>query len=334
MRHTKDKIFIIPYLHNPCEVYSNVKPPSIIQDVIINEDVRIFQTEIESTKFWSRRVIASNQVDFTSRKFFMKLNISYALGLIQRPVYCKIITQNNNDCNSEISVRVTKLQNTTVQQKTTNFVDLEKILLLNHDESLSFDDNDFSNDSKVTITIELDSGQSKTKQDFIIFAKSLIEIHEKLFLEINELPNWNKIRYRVFENIRDRFLIPILNKGMKEPHYKDLIENNYGHFEEFFRKKVHQIINDLLSKKDNYKKLLLKNRDLLLTIEKEFKPQIIAQQSAKNIELLVKIINKKIDYSNLSLLSETLSEIILSSIPINEQLLKSFNELIYYLIVF
>lgn len=334
MSHTKKKLFIIPYFHNPYEVHSYDNIPTIIQDAIIDEEVKIFQREIDSTKFWERRIIASEKVDYTSRKFFVELNISHVFGLIQKPVYCKIITQNNNNCNLEISIKKTISPSKIIQQKTINFVDVEKIPLVNHDESFSFDENDFSDDSKITIMAELDFGQSKIQQDFTLYAKSLIEIHEQLFLEICELPYWNKIRYRVFENIYDRFLLLVLEKGMKKPHYKILIEDNLDHFKDYFRKKVHQIINEVLSNTNNYQKILAENRHLLLVTEKESKPQIIAQQSPKALELLIKTINKKIAYSNLTILSEALSEIILSSIPIKEELLRYFNEFLYYLIVF
>lgn len=334
MSHTQKKLFIISYLHQSNEVYSNDKHQTIIQDAIIEDDINILQTEIDSTKFWERRIIASDKMDYTSRKFFVEWNISHALGLIKKPIYCKIITQNAKDSNQEITIEKRKFQNKPAQQKTINVVDIEKIPLANIDDSFSFDEADFSADSKIIVNVELDIGQSKIKQDYVLYAKSLIEIHKRHFLEINELPNWNQIRYRVFENINDRFLSIVLEKGMKKPHYKALIEDNFGHFKEYFRKKTHQIINEILANANNYQTLLTENRNLLLATEKEFRPQIIAQQSPKAVELLVKTINKKIAYSNLTLLSEALSKIILSSIPIKEQLLKHFNEFLYFLIVF
>jgi len=331
---TKEKLSIIPYLHQPSEIYSYDKNRVIIQDVIIEEDVRIFQTEINPTKFWERRIIASDKVDFTSRKFFVEWNISYALGLIQKPVYCKLVTQNSNDCNPEIEINKLKSNNKTIHKQTVNIIDIEKIPLGNKNGSLSFVDNDYSNDSKIVMNVELGFGQTKTKQDFILYAKSMIEIHKRLFVEINELPNWNKIRFRVFEIIKNRFLSTVIEKGLKKPHYKILIEDNYRYFEEFFRKKVHQIINDVLSKRDNYKILLAENRELLQTIENEYRPQMIVQQSPKALEMLVKTINIKIAHSNLTTLSDALSRIILSSLPIKEQLLKYFNEFLNFLIVF
>lgn len=330
----KEKLSIIPYLHQPSEIYSYDKNRVIIQDVIIEEDVRIFQTDIDPTKFWERRMIASDKVDFTSRKFFVEWNISHALGLIQKPVYCKLVAQNSNDCNPEISIEKLKSNNEIIHQQTVNVVDEEKISLGNKKGLFSFVDNDYSDDSKIVMKVELDFDQIKIKHDFILYAKSLIEIHKRLFVEINELSNWNKIRFRVFEIIKNRFLSTVIEKGLKKPHYKTLIEDNYGYFEEFFRKKVHQIINDVLSKRDNYKILLAENRQLLQTIENEYRPQMIVQQSPKALEMLVKTINTKIAHSNLTILSDALSRIILSSLPIKEQLLKYFNEFLNFLIVF
>jgi len=330
----KEKLSIIPYLHQPSEIYSYDKNRVIIQDAIIEEDVRIFQTDIDPTKFWERRIIASDKVDFTSRKFFVEWNISHALGLIQKPVYCKLVAQNSNDCNPEISIEKLKSNNEIIHQQTVTVVDVEKIPLGNRNGLFSFVDNDYSDDSKIVMNVELDFGQTKTKQDFILYAKSLIEIHKRLFVEINELPNWNKIRFRVFEIIKNRFLSTVIEKGLKKPQYKTLIENNFSYFEEFFRKKVHQIINEVLSKRDNYKILLTENRQLLQTIENEYRPQMIVQQSSKALEMLVKTINTKIAHSNLTTLSDALSSIILSSLPIKEQLLKYFNEFLNFLIVF
>lgn len=330
MSQYKKEIFIHPYTRNPLESFPNQNNQAILQDLIL-DDIKVLQKDIDSTKYWNRRVIVTEFHDYSPLKFFSKWGCSYLLGSIKSPIFCELVSQTKIENGLLLTIEKSNSSKDIAILNEIYPKQLEKMPIINFDEPMKFMPEDLLEDSKIIIELKQDT---KLLSMLELYAKSLIEIHEYHYQNIDSLSYWNSLRLKVFENIYSKFLTVVIEKGMKKPHYKTLIENNLDYFKDFFRKKVHELINELLKDKFNFKRLMMMNRSIQADIEKEYKPQILAQKSETAIKLLLETINKKIDYFNQKLLSEELTKIILSSVSMKEKLLKYFNEFLSFLIMF
>ena len=329
MNQYNKEIIIHPYARNPLESFPN-NNQAILQD-LIQSDIKVLLNDIDSIKYWNRRVIVTDIRDYTPLKFFTKWDYSYILGSIKSPIFCEIVCKTKIENGMMLTIEKINSSKDVAFINEIYLNKLMKIPIVNFDESMKFMPEDLLEDSKIIVKLTRDT---KLLNRLELYAKSLVEIHEYHYQNIDELTHWNSLRFKVFENVYNKFLTIVIDKGMKKPHYKTLIENNLDYFKDFFRKKVHELINELLKDKSNFNRLVQRNRNLQAEIEKEYKPQILAQKSEKAIKLILDVINKKIDYSNQELLSEELTNIILSSVPMKEQLLKYFNEFLSFLIIF
>ncbi|MBN1329669.1 MAG: hypothetical protein JXA54_09365 [Candidatus Heimdallarchaeota archaeon] len=157
---------------------------------------------------------------------------------------------------------------------------------------------------------------------------------QPIYFDLNQLPFWNLFRQKIFEIIEKRFIQQVIEKGIKKQEHKIIIQNNYDEFVRFFQRKFRYFL------------LTLVKRDELNQLIGEFN-QIVIKEIAFNLDNykkkkseltqinnLIKIINKQLKHTILNDFSYNVAKFILTEKNYLEELVKNFDEFIYYLIVF
>ncbi len=147
------------------------------------------------------------------------------------------------------------------------------------------------------------------------------------------LTNWNLIREKLFKQIEAKLLKKIVDRGLKKPHHKDLIKNNYGDFSRFFERKIRYLISHYIKigKFDgiisDYNLQLKEEIDLNLKLS-------ILSENKHEIETKISHINKQIDFMQQNDLVDMLLESLLNDKDFLDNILNYTSEFIYYLIMF
>jgi hypothetical protein len=157
-----------------------------------------------------------------------------------------------------------------------------------------------------------------------------IEIHFDL---VPNLANYNALRLKIIEIINQKFIQPVIDRGLKKEQHKMLFQNNRSEFKSYIEQKLRYWLTDLINEATFSQVFLEYNNSLFLEIENNTKMVMTtADEDKKN--LLFKTINDHILFSNKTILTEKITEEILSNNELKEEILEFFNEFLKYLVIF
>ncbi|MFW9924937.1 MAG: hypothetical protein ACFFDW_16800 [Candidatus Thorarchaeota archaeon] len=150
---------------------------------------------------------------------------------------------------------------------------------------------------------------------------------------VKDLPIWNSIRLDVFKEIKKGFLDNIIEKGQIKSTYKELLTKNQNYLENFFQKKVRDLVEEIFSS-ENFSKDIKQINDLL---EEQTKSYFLQDFSALNYE--EKLIHiKKINDNLLELIKrecvKRISKLILTENYYKQKIVDYLNEFLNFLIIF
>lgn len=146
------------------------------------------------------------------------------------------------------------------------------------------------------------------------------------------LTNWNVIRENLFNHIEDKLLKQIMEKGLKKPYHKELIQNNYGDFNRFFERKIRYLITHY-NKQGKFNDLIL-NFNVQLQKEIELNIDNLVQSTKNEMKARILNINKQIKYMLENDFVDLLYGFLIKDRDFLDNILNYISEFIYYLVMF
>ncbi|NHK32345.1 MAG: hypothetical protein FK730_13410 [Asgard group archaeon] len=153
------------------------------------------------------------------------------------------------------------------------------------------------------------------------------------FEQIQDLQDYNTIRKNIIDSINDKFITPIIEKGLKRDYHKVLIKNNKAEFNQFLERKIRYLIADLLRTGELQLPLEIYNTELFYEIKNNSEMMIVTADESKR-KLFLKTVNDYILLSNKSNLPKKIVSFLLTKVEYKEKIVEFINEFLKYLIIF